>query len=132
MGGKAKLAEVVGIAMIWDFWANAVMLWPCGCNMGCGGDGAVWKKARAGCKGRLDVRGVRCWTIGKLWWPGTTWTAVLLAKVGEVLMLEETVVNDAVGNLKGGLRQEKVEMAQIRGLEVGMVVVVTGLGNRGR
>ncbi len=38
----------------------------------------------------------------KLWWLGTRQTAALLAKVGEVLMLVETVVGDTVDALQVG------------------------------
>ncbi len=46
--------------MKWDCWANVVMLWPHGLDMGYGGDVAGLKKAKVGCRGGSDVRGVRC------------------------------------------------------------------------
>ncbi len=60
--GEAKADEVVVIAIIREFRASESMLWPHGRDMGCGGDGALRKNARAGGKGRLDARRVRCWS----------------------------------------------------------------------
>ncbi len=50
--GKEKLADVVEVAIIWECRANEAMLWSHGRNMGCKGNDTMWKKARAGGKGR--------------------------------------------------------------------------------